>query len=94
MKIQPDWWTKTLSGALLGWTLAIALSGVFAWLTPGGIAATEKTQLVMWMIAPLWMAAFALVYLAPTGRQGVVWLLGANILAYTVLLCAKGFLSA
>ena len=33
------WLGKTLAGTILGLGLALALSGLFAWLSPGGIAA-------------------------------------------------------
>ena len=35
------WLGKTLAGTVLGYTLAVALSGVIAWLTPGGLGVTE-----------------------------------------------------
>ncbi|WP_317203439.1 hypothetical protein [Janthinobacterium sp.] len=83
--IRADWWSKTLAGAVLGWTLALALSGLFAWLGPGGIAAPQKYQFIMWLIAPLWMIIFSLVYLFRTGLRAVFWLAAANLLAYALL---------
>ncbi len=29
--IRPDWWSKSVAGVVLGFSLAIALSGLFAW---------------------------------------------------------------
>jgi hypothetical protein len=88
--VQAHWWTKTLAGALLGLSLALALAGLFAWLGPGGIAAPQKSQFVMWMIAPIWMLIFGLVYLFRTGLRAVLWLGGANVLAYAALMAARG----
>lgn len=90
--IRADWWSKTLAGAVLGWTLALALSGLFAWLGPGGVDAPNKSQLVMWLIAPLWMLAFSFTYLFRTGLHALLWLSGANLLAYGALFAARGML--
>ena len=38
MKLRPDWWRKTLAGAVLGWPLALALTG----LASGPVPAQER----------------------------------------------------
>jgi hypothetical protein len=83
--IRPDWWSKTFAGAVLGAALALALAGLFAWAGPGGINAREKAQFVMWIMAPLWMAVFSTVYLFRSGRRAVLWLGGANVVAFSLL---------
>lgn len=88
--IRADWWSKTLAGGVLGATLALALAGLFAWLGPGGIDAREKPQFVMWSIAPLWMIVFSTVYLFRTGLRALLWLGGANLAAYGLLLYVRG----
>jgi hypothetical protein len=88
--IHPDWWSKTLAGAVLGLTLAFAVCGLFAWWGPGGISAPNKVQFVMWMITPLWLVIFSLVYLFRTGLRAVLWLLAANLLAYLLLWISRG----
>ncbi|MFZ6875166.1 hypothetical protein ACO0LF_24130 [Undibacterium sp. Di27W] len=87
--LQADWWTKTLSGLVLGFTLALALSGLFAWLGPGGIAAPQKVQFVMWLIAPIWMLILSLIYLVRSGVRALTGLLLANVLAYVLLFLVK-----
>lgn len=84
-RIQPHWLGKSLAGAVLGYTLALACVGLFAWLGPGGIAAGNKTQLNMWLLAPLWMAFLAPVYLFATALRAGLWLGGANVVAYGLL---------
>lgn len=92
LPMRADWWSKTLCGALLGFTLAFALTGLFAWLGPGGISAPHKVQFVMWLIAPLWMLAFTACYFFRSGLQAFIWLLLANGLAYTGLFSVNGVL--
>ncbi len=88
--IRPDWWRKTFAGAVLGATLAFALAGLFAWVGPGGIAAPEKSQFVMWSIAPVWMTVFGFVWLFRTGTHALLWLGGANLLAWSLLFFVRG----
>jgi len=88
--IRPDWWSKTFAGAVLGATLALALAGVFAWAGPGGIGAPDKSQFVMWLIAPIWMTVFGFVWLFRTGTLALVWLGGANLLAWGLLFLVRG----
>lgn len=77
-KIQPHWWSKSLCGIILGFSLAVGLTGLFAWFGPGGIDANSKVQLNMWLIAPLWMLTLSLVCLFRTGLRAFVWLTAAN----------------
>lgn len=88
--MKPDWWSKTFAGAFLGGTLALALAGLFAWIGPGGIAAPEKAQFVMWMMAPAWMVVFSTAYLFRTGLRAMLWLGGANVAAYGLLFYVRG----
>ena len=94
MKVRPDWWRKTLAGAVLGWTLALALTGLLAWVGPGGLHAPNKVQFLMWMIAPIWMLIFSLGYLIPTGTRALMSLLGANVVAYGLLFWAQRAMAA
>ncbi|NRA52519.1 MAG: hypothetical protein HRU23_00040 [Gammaproteobacteria bacterium] len=83
-KIQAHWWSKTAIGALLGLLLAYGLVATFAWYGPGGIDAPIKVQFNMWLITPLWLTIFSLVYLFKTGRSALIYLGGANVLCYSI----------
>ena len=83
-----------MAGLVLGATLSFALAGLFAWLGPGGIAAPQKTQFVMWMITPIWMIIFSLTYLFRTGARALLWLMSANFLVYALLFSARRLLSS
>ncbi|MCE9782535.1 MULTISPECIES: hypothetical protein [Shewanella] len=88
-KIRPDWLGKTLAGALMGFALAVALSGIFAWVGPGGIDAKDKVQFNMWLIAPLWLSFFSFSYLFYSARRAIFWLMAANVLAWLLLWWVK-----
>ncbi|SMH47201.1 hypothetical protein [Azospirillum agricola] len=87
--IRPDWWSKSLAGTLLGFTLAIALSGLFAWAGPGGPRALNKIQFNMWMVAPIWLGVVSFCFLFRSGLRAWLWLGGANLLAYAALHAAR-----
>ncbi|MCG5240292.1 hypothetical protein ACIU1J_29210 [Azospirillum doebereinerae] len=83
--IRPDWWSKSLGGVILGFTLAVALSGVFAWAGPGGAQALNKYQFNMWMLAPIWLGIVSFCFLFRSGRDCWTWLGGANLAAFAAL---------
>jgi hypothetical protein len=91
--IRLDWWSKSAAGVVLGFGLAMALCGLFAWLSPGGPAATNKYQLTMWLAAPLWAGVLGFVFLFRSGLQAWLWLGGANVLAFGGLYACRHFLS-
>lgn len=79
--IQHDWVSKTLAGTLLGFTLAIGCSGVWAHLGQGVPMAT-RAQLAMWMVAPIWLGTLSGVYAFASGPRAWLWLSGANFVAF------------
>lgn len=80
------WFGKTCAGAILGLGLALALSGWFAWLGPDGIdAGGGKIQFTMWLVAPIWCAVLAFVFLFRDSLRAWLWLGTANALAFGVL---------
>jgi hypothetical protein len=85
IKIQPHWWTKSILGCVLGFTLALALSALLTLMTPGGLAGAGKLQFTMWMVAPFWMLVFSLTYLYRSGLRAFIWLLALNSVSYSLL---------
>ncbi len=83
--IRPDWWSKALGGTLLGYPLAIALSGLFAVAGPGGLQALNKFQFTMWLVAPVWLGVASFCFLFRSGLRCWLWLGGANLLAFGAL---------
>ena len=84
------WFGKTVAGVVLGFGLALALSGLFAWLSLGGIdAGGGKAQFNMWLMAPLWAGVLSFVYLFRDSLRAWLWLGAANALAFAALWCVR-----
>lgn len=80
------WFGKACAGVVLGFGLALATSGLFAWLGPDGIdGGGGKIQFVMWWIAPVWCAVLAFVFLFRDSLCAWLWLGAANAVAFGLL---------
>jgi hypothetical protein len=84
LTIRRDWLAKTLAGVLLGFTLAVGCSGLLNWLV-ADLPLSGRGQLIMWMIAPVWMGALAGVYFFRSGVRAWGWLAAANLLVFGIL---------
>lgn len=73
-----------LVSTVLGFPLSILLSGL-AYHLSGGDADPAKYQVVMWIVAPIWVTIIGLSFLAPSRRACWLWLVGASLLAWLVL---------
>lgn len=78
-EFSPDWWGKTLIGLVFGLLLAYTLVALFAWFGPHGIHGIDKVQFNMWIITPIWLTVFSLVYLFPTQAAAFKYLGSANL---------------
>ncbi len=88
------WPGKTLAGLVLGFGLALALSGLFAWLGPGGMPASNaKLQFDMWLLPPIWAAVLSLVFLFRDSLRAWLWLGLANLVAFALLWGARLWLA-
>ena len=84
------WFGKTMAGVVLGFGLALALSGLFAWFSSGGIAGGGgKVQFVMWLMAPVWALVLSFVYLFRDSLRAWLWLGAGNTLAFAALWCVR-----
>ncbi|MGO1003479.1 hypothetical protein [Lysobacter sp. CA196] len=80
------WFGKASAGLILGFGLALALSGLFAWLGPGGIdGGGGKVQFNMWLIAPIWCGVLSFVFLFRSSVRAWSWLGLANAAAFALL---------
>ncbi|MFT3665853.1 hypothetical protein [Piscinibacter sp.] len=86
------WFGKAAAGVVLGFTLALALSGVLALLTPADPGGQGKIQFVMWAIAPAWVAVLGFVFLFRDSLRAWGWLGLANAAAWGLLWLLKAWL--
>jgi uncharacterized BrkB/YihY/UPF0761 family membrane protein len=70
-----------LLALVLGYPLAIALSGALHALMQLAGAGPVVGQLAMWVVFPLWVTVIALVFLLPHKRAVWLWLALGNLLA-------------
>lgn len=76
---RPQWWLRTVGSVLLAFPLSVSSSGLLAFLGPGELSNGIKTQLVMWLIAPLFLLPISLVFFAKSARATLVCLLALNL---------------
>lgn len=84
-----DWLLNSLAAVIGGFALAIALSGLFAWAGPGGLAPLNKYQLNMWIVPPLWLVAASIAFVFNRGWHAWAWLGAANALAWGALVAVR-----
>ncbi|MAN73709.1 MAG: hypothetical protein CME84_06410 [Henriciella sp.] len=85
-----NWFGKASAGLILGFVIAIALSGVWAWAGPGGLMASSiKTQLNMWMVPPIWALILSLCFFFRSGVRAWAWLGLAAVICAGALYVAK-----
>lgn len=81
-----DWWSKSLAGLLGGLLIALLCSALFNRLAGAALAFPLRSQLAMWMVAPVWLTLLAGVYLFSSGRRAWLSLASAALLLCAVLL--------
>lgn len=89
-KIQPDWWTKTFAGAVLGLSLAFACAAL---ITMWGFQSLDRSlapQFGMWSIPWLWLPLFFIAYFIPRGWQSILIYLFFNVVAYVFVFWLRG----
>lgn len=74
-----------LAGALLGFPLAVWLSGVLVYYAVDAAHDSAAYQVTMWVVPLLWAAVTGLAFMAPGKRACWAWLLAGNALAYGLL---------
>ncbi|WP_038207520.1 MULTISPECIES: hypothetical protein [Xenophilus] len=75
--IRRDWLSKSIAGTLLGFTLAVAVSGLLDLATQALPLAT-RGQLSMWLVPPVWFGVLSLCFLFGSGARAWLWLGAAN----------------
>lgn len=95
VEMRPDWWSKTLAGAILGLGLALALAGLYAYLGPGGINAPGgRYSLMRMMEAFVWIVVLGFCFLFRSGRAAWIWLGAANLITFAALFACRFYFFA
>ena len=96
MTTSPDiltssgWFGKSSAGLLLGFTLALGLSSLFALLAGVDNSYLGATgQIAMWLMAPIWSGVLAFCFLFRSGARAWGWLGLANLIAWTGYVVAR-----
>ena len=84
-----DWLLNSLAAAIAALALALALSGLFAWLGPGGLAPVNKYQLNMWIVPPIWLVFASIALNFSRGWHAWAWLGAAHLLAWGALFAVQ-----
>ena len=85
-----NWLGKASAGLILGFALAVGLSGLLAWaIGANDTYFSTKGQLTMWSISPVWCLILSFVFLFRSGLRawtalgsatlvvwGALWMLG------------------
>ena len=90
---QFQWWSKSAAGLVLGFTFALAINGIFAWLGPNGLEVGSSNPINLLIVISMWAMVFSTCYLFKTGLQAWYWLSTANVIAYLLNLLTKMILS-
>lgn len=83
--IQPDWWSKTLAGAILGFTLAVAIANIIVLIGLHFMPVELIGQFGMWAIPWFWLPIFFATYFISTGNKAILFLCLSNAVAYLCL---------
>lgn len=88
---QPHWWLRTTGAFLLGYPLAVSISGLIVLLSPGPLTDDVKSQFAMWLITPLWLIPLSLAFFISKVKILLNALLALNCTALALIwLCSKG----
>ncbi|KAA8735617.1 hypothetical protein F4V57_02160 [Acinetobacter qingfengensis] len=89
-KIQPDWWTKTFAGLILGLSLSIAIGSLISIVSMGHFDRMLVPQLGMWAIPWLWMIVFFAAYFFQKGWHAVLCYFILNIITFSCVFLLRG----
>jgi hypothetical protein len=89
--LERGWLAKGLAGLVLGFVIAIGLSGLLAWTSPGGIETAHLYLVAMWAVAPIWLLIFAFCFLFGSGLRAWSWLGGASLAVHLALLICRAW---
>jgi hypothetical protein len=78
-KIEGHWIGKTTAGAICGFIVALALSGLIVRLAPSAGIDAAKAETAMLFVPLVWTGIFAAAYLFRSGLRAWLWLGAASV---------------
>jgi hypothetical protein len=79
------WFGKASAAAVLGFTLALALTCTFSALfSTGDSYFTAQGQMAMWLMSPIWSLVLGFCFYFRSGLGAWSWLAAANLLAWAI----------
>ena len=86
-----DWFGKVSAAAVLGFLLALGISGLFRIAAYAGQPfCSTAGQFSMWIISPVWALALSLCFLFRSGLRAWAWLLAANFAVWIAIVLLGG----
>lgn len=89
-KIQPDWWSKSFAGWILGLSLTIACASFITLWGQDHLDKALAPQVGMWSVPWLYLPLVFVAYFIPKGWQAVVIYSVLNAIAYGILFGIRG----
>lgn len=89
-KIQPDWWSKSFAGWILGLSLSIACAALITLWGSEHLAKSLAPQIGMWSVPCTYLPLVCLAYFIPRGWQAVLLYSVLNVIAFAILFALRG----
>lgn len=88
-KIEGHWIGKTTAGAICGFLVALASSGLLVRLAPSAGVDAAKAETTMLTVPLVWTAIFSAAYLFRTGLRAWLWLGSASAATLALVALCK-----
>ncbi|MBN3763599.1 hypothetical protein [Burkholderia sp. Ac-20365] len=83
-KVEGHWIGKTTAGAICGFIIALALSGLLVRLAPGASIDAAKAETAMLFVPLVWTGVFSVAYLFRSGLRAWLWLGAASVVTLAI----------
>lgn len=89
VKVEGHWIGKTTAGAICGFVIALALSGLLVRLAPSAGIDAAKAETAMLFVPLVWTGVFSAAYLFRSGLRAWLWLGAASVASLTLFEICK-----
>jgi hypothetical protein len=86
-----DWFGKSSAGLILGFILALGVSGLLPRLGFGSVGYMAASgQVMMWIMSPVWAGVLSFCFLFGSSLRAWLWLGAANLAVWGALAAMGG----